>query len=133
MKILFRACNFFTFISTFQWTSSEVFFLPEFLAEGLRPFWGLQPTKTSEKDYSHSKVQFFAKKTLILRTSTHLTLKRMCSENTADNLSHFPNFPANRFLLGVRKSICTTPFLDAQELDSWSTWMQMCAYFCMSP
>ena len=64
----------------------------------------------------------FAQKTsLILRTSTHLTLKIICSCNTAKNLSDFTNFPADMFLCSVRKDICTAPFLDAQELHSWST------------
>ena len=30
-------------------------------------------------------------------------------------------FSANMFLFGVRKNICTAPFLDPQELHSWST------------
>ena len=33
----------------------------------------------------------------------------------------FKNFPADMFLFGVSKNICTAPFLDAQELHSWST------------
>ena len=58
---------------------------------------------------------------LILRTSVHLTLKIICSRNTNKNLSDFTKFPANMFLFGVRKNICIAPFLDAQELHSWST------------
>ena len=59
----------------------------------------------------------FAQKTsFILRTSTHLTSKLIWSRNTVKNLSAFTNFPANMFLFDVRKSICTAPFLDAQEL-----------------
>ena len=41
---------------------------------------------------------------LILRTSTHLTLKIVCSHYAAKNLSHFTNFPANIFLFGVRRN-----------------------------
>ena len=64
----------------------------------------------------------FAQKTiLILRISTLLILKITCSQNTAKKLSQFTNFPANMFLFGVRKIICTEPFSDAQELLSWST------------
>ena len=33
-------------------------------------------------------------------------------------LSDFANFPANMFLVGVRKNICTAPFLGAQEPHS---------------
>ena len=37
LKILFRAYNVFIFVQTFQWTSSEIFFLiSEFLAESLK-------------------------------------------------------------------------------------------------
>ena len=56
-----------------------------------------------------------------LRNSTQLTLKIICSRNIAKNVSDFTNFLANIFLFGVRKNICTAPFLDAQELHSWST------------
>ena len=64
----------------------------------------------------------FAQKTsLILRISTHLTLKRICSCNTAKNLSDFTNFPGKPFLFGVREKICTAPFLDAPKLHFWST------------
>ena len=56
-----------------------------------------------------------------LRNSTQLTLKIICSRNIAKNVSDFTNFLANIFLFSVRKNICTAPFLDAQELHSWST------------
>ena len=48
-------------------------------------------------------------------------MKIICSRNTAKNLSESANFPANRFLFDVRKNFSTAPFIDAQELDSWST------------
>ena len=64
----------------------------------------------------------FAEKTsLVLRTSSHLKLKIIYSRNTAKNLSHLTNFPANIFLFVVRKNICDASFLDTQELHSWST------------
>ena len=66
-------------------------------------------------------ISFTQKTSFILRTSTHLTLKMICSRNTGKNLSDIRNFPANMFLFGVRKNICTAPFLDAQQLHSWST------------
>ena len=52
---------------------------------------------------------------------TYLTLKIICSRNTAKNLSDFINVPASMFLCSVRKNVCTTPFLDAQQLHFWST------------
>ena len=48
-------------------------------------------------------------------------MKIIWSRSTAKNLSEFANFPAKIFLSCVRKSICTAPFLDFQELYSWST------------
>ena len=46
----------------------------------------------------------------------------ICSRNIVKTFSDFTtNFPVNMFLFGVRKNICTAPFLDAQELHSWST------------
>ena len=36
LKIVFWAYNVFVFVQTFQWTSSEIFLISEFLAESLR-------------------------------------------------------------------------------------------------
>ena len=64
--------------------------------------------KTSEKDHSLS----------------------FCNTILLKNLS---NFPANIFLFGVRKNICTAPFLDAQELHSWSIFKaNVCIFLCKS-
>ena len=107
LKILFWAYNFFIFVQTFQRTSSEFLFNFRF---------------SSRKSQSQQKQHSFARKTLlILRISTHLTLKIICSRNTAKNLSDFKDFPADMFLFGVRENICTAIFLDAQELHFWST------------
>ena len=107
LKILFWAYNFFIFAQTFQRTSSEFLFNFRF---------------SSRKSQSQQKQHSFARKTLlILRISTHLTLKIICSRNTAKNLSDFKDIPADMFLLGVRENICTAIFLDAQELHFWST------------
>ena len=107
LKILFWAYNFFIFVEMFPRTSSEFLFNFRF---------------SSRKSQSQQKQHSFARKTLlILRISTHLTLKIICSRNTAKNLSDFKDFPADMFLLGVRENICTAIFLDAQELHFWST------------
>ena len=50
-----------------------------------------------------------------------LEIENIMLYNTAKNLSHFTYFPANIYLFGVRKHICTASFLDPQELHSWST------------
>ena len=87
-------------------------------------------TKTSEKD--HSLYNTVCSKNLILWTSTSMTLKIICSRNVGKNLFLFINFPANTFLLDVRKNIYKNGaviFLGAQELHSWSTLKQISLYF----
>ena len=74
--------------------------------------------KTSEKDHPFYNTVLIKKTSLILQISTLLKLKTICSQNTAKKVSQFTNFPANMFLFGVRKNICTAPFPDAQELLS---------------
>ena len=112
LKILFRAYNFIIFVHTFQWTSSEFFFNFRFSSRKS------QSQQKLEKRSLILQYSFAQKTSLILRTSTHLTLKIICSRNTVKNLSDFTNFPANMFLFGVRKNIWAAPFLDAKELHS---------------
>ena len=49
-------------------------------------------TKSSKKDHT-----FYKTVLLILRTATHLTLKIICSRNTAKNLSDFTSFQQTCF------------------------------------
>ena len=77
-------------------------------------------TKVSEK-ITHFTTRFRSKNLAHFKTSTQLTLKKICCGNTDKNLYDFTNFPANMFLFGIRKNIGTAPFLDAQELHAWST------------
>ena len=112
MKILFRANNFSSHVPV---DIVRVFFIPEFVAENLKA------NKNQRKRSLILQYSFAQKTSLILRISTLLKLKIICSQNTAKKLSQFTNFPANMFLFGVRKNICTAPFPDAQELLSWST------------
>ena len=53
------------------------------------------------KKITHFPIQFI-KTSLILQTSAHLTLKIICSRNTAKKISGFTNFPVNTFLSGVK-------------------------------
>ena len=90
----------------------RVLFIPEFVAENLKA------NKNQPKRSLILKYSFAQKTSLILRISTLLKLKITCSQNTAKTPSQFTNFPASMFLFGVRKSICTAPFPDAQEVLS---------------
>ena len=103
------------YFDTFHTWTSSAFFIPEFVAENLKA------NKNQRKRSLILQYSFTQKTSLILRISTLLKLKIICSQNTAKKLSQFTNFPANMFLFGVRKNICTAPFPDAQELLSWST------------
>ena len=57
-----------------------------------------------------------------------VSLKKPHSFYQPQLTQHYKNiFPhiftvKNMFLVGARKKICTAPFLDAQELRSWSPW-----------
>ena len=59
--------------------------------------------------------------------------KITCSRNPVKNLSHFTNFPANKFLFCVRKNIFTVSFPNAQELHSRSTLKANVCIFIISP
>ena len=92
---IFWTYNFFIFVHMFQ--SISEFFYFRF---------------SSKKSQSQQKMtkkrplilhDSFAKKKLILWTSTHLILKIICSSNTTKNLSDLTDFPANMFLFGVRQ------------------------------
>ena len=91
------------------------------ISDVLPTFSSLKANKNWRKRSLILQCSFARTTSLILRTSTHLTLKITCCRNTAKNLSDFKNFPADMFLLGIREDIYTAPFLDAQELHFWST------------
>ena len=112
MKIFFREYNFSPHVPV---DIIRVFFIPKFVAEYLKA------NKNQPKISLILQYSFTQKASLISRISTLLKSKITCSQNTAKKLSQFTNFPANMFLFGVRKIICTAPFPDAQELLSWST------------
>ena len=96
LKVLFPAYNIFIFAQMFQWTSSE--FLSKFRFSSRKS----QSQQHLAKRSPILQDSFNRKTSVFLRTLTHLTLKIICSRNTA-------------------KNICITPFLDAQERNFWST------------
>ena len=101
MKIFFRDYNFSPHVPV---DIIRVFFVPANKN---------QPKRSLILQYS-----FAQKASLTLRISTLLKMEITCFQNTAKKLSQITNFPANIFLFGVRKVICTAPFPDAQELLS---------------
>ena len=127
LKKVFRACNFYIFphvsVDIIRVFFNFIFFSRESQSQQELP-----------KKATHFTIQFLWKTSLIIWTSTHLTLKIICCCNTAKNLSEFTKkFPASMSLFGVKKNICTPPFLDAQNYILEALWKQMSVYFCISP
>ena len=110
-EIFFRA---YSFISRVPSSDHQIFFIPEFIAENIKP------NKNQRKRSPILQYIFTQMTTLILRISTLLKLKIKCSQNKAkqNKLSQFTHFPTDMFLFGVRKNICIASFPDAQELLS---------------
>ena len=125
LKIVFRACKAFIFAQTFQWALSEVLFDIRISSRKYKS------QQKLAKNITHFTTQFRLKKPHSFLT--HLTLKIIWSRNTAKKLSDFTNFPANMVPCGAKKNIYTTPFLDAQELHSWSTFKaNVCIFLYIS-
>ena len=79
----------------------------------------------------HFTIQFRLKKPH--SSLTHLTLKIIWFRNTVKKLTDSTNFPANMVPCGVKKNIYTTPFLDAHELHSWSSFKaNVCIFLYIS-
>ena len=67
----------------------------------------LESQQNLARKITHFAIQFQSKNHTHLWTSTHLTLKIICYCNTAKTLSDIKNFPADMFLFGDRKNVCT--------------------------
>ena len=80
-----------------------------------------KPTKTSKKDRSFYNTLLLKKPHSFYQRQLPQHSKKIYSCNTAKNFTHFINFPAHMFLIGLWKKICTKSFLNAQELYSWRT------------
>ena len=124
LKIFFRAYNLSPHVPV---DIIRVFFIPEFIAENLKANKN-QPNRSLILKYIFAQITSF-----ILRISTLLKLKIIYSQKTAKNPYQFTNFLASTFLFGVRKSISTAPYPDAQELLYWSTLKaNVCMFLCIS-
>ena len=71
--------------------------------------------KTIKKDHSFDNRISAEKIPLILRTLTYSTLWKMHYQNTAKNLTHFTNFPANIFLVACTVNVLNFSF-------NWNFW-----------
>ena len=99
----------------------RVFLISDFLAETIKA------SKNYRRRLLSLEYSLAQKTSLILWTSTHLTLKIICSCNTAKNPSEFPkNFLANMFLCDMHSTISWR-----LKLHSWST-LRANIHFCIS-
>ena len=74
------------------------------------------PTKTSKKDQSFYNAVSLIKPYYFTIFKSVNTVKDIFSQHSQK--PYLTDFTANVFLVGVKKNICTEPFLDAKELHS---------------
>ena len=98
----------------FQWTSSEVFFSLRFSSR-----------KSQSQQKLAKKITYFTIK-ICSKNLTHFTTlnsldidKNMLPQHSKKSFLLYKF--SSKHLVGVRRNICTAPFLDAQELHSRST------------
>ena len=115
MRILFRAYKDFIFVQTCEWISSEFFFNAIFSSKKS------QSQKKLAKNITHFTIQSCSKNFTHFTNLNSLDIENDILPQHNQKPFWFYKFSANIFLPGVRKNICTAPFLDAQELHSWST------------
>ena len=85
-----------------------IFFIPDFLTENLK----VNKNWRKRSLILQYKITYFTNRNF-------LTMKIICSQNTAKKRSQFTNFPVNMFLFGVRKNNIIPQFPDFQKLLSW--------------
>ena len=97
----------------FQW-SSEFFSFQIFQQKGLKP------TKLAKK-ITHFTIQFHSKNLTHLTNLNSLGVENNMLLQYSQKPFWLKIFPANMFLFGVRKNICTAPVLDDQGPHSSSS------------
>ena len=83
-------------------------------------FWDLKANKNYRDRSLILQYGFAQNASFILRTSTHLTLKIICFRNLPKTFITVQFF-SKHVSVCCQKNICAAPFLDTQELQSWST------------
>ena len=107
LKVLFRAYKAFIFVQTFQWISSEFFLISDFLPESRKA-----NKKKNLQKRSHVLQYSFAQKAHSFYEHQLTWHCKQYAPATQPKPFWFSKFSENIF---------TAPFLDAQELHSWST------------
>ena len=129
LKILFRAYNFF-------------YIRPHVPVDIIKGFYSKFFSRKSQREQRLAKKKslilqysFAQKISLILRTSTHFTLKIICSRKNVKNLSHFTDFPANMFgvCLMLQKTFALHHSLMPKKCSLEALLKHISVYFCVSP
>ena len=107
-KILFVAYSCFIFVQIFQWTS-ELFFDIRFSSRRS------QSQQKLAKKISHFTIKFRSKNLTHFTNLNSLDVENNMLPQHSQKPFWLKIFPANMFLFGVRKNICTTPFLDVVQ------------------
>ena len=102
LKILFRANNFIPHVLV---DIMRFFYIPEFIAENLKP------NKNQRKRLPILQYILAQKTSLILRISTLVELKIICSQNTAKNFLSLQIFQQTCFCLMSEKTFALHHFL----------------------
>ena len=111
-----RAYSVFIFLQTFQLTPSEFFFL-NFRFSCRKS----QSQQKLAKKITHFTIQFCSKNLTHFTNLNSFDIENnMLSQHSQKPLWLY-KFYAKHFSVWCQKSICTAPFLDAQERHSWST------------
>ena len=123
LKILFRACIFFIFASTFQWTSSEVFLNFRFSSRNS------QSQQKLAKKITHFTIKFRAK-----NLSYFMNLNSVDIENNMHpqhSQKPFWLFQQTCFGFVSEKKFALHHFLTSKNCIYEALWKQMSACFCI--
>ena len=127
LKILFRAHKVFICVHTFQWTPSEfffVFFFSIFRFSSRKS----QSQQKLAKNITHFTMQFRSKNLTHFRNFNSFDIENNMLPQHSQKPFWGYKFSSKHFSVWCqkkkkkkKKSFCAAPFLDAQELHSWST------------
>ena len=95
--------------------------------------WSLSFNFRFSGEKSQSQLKLAKKITQFTNLYSLNLIKKYTPATQPKTLLTLQNFLANVFLVGVRKNICSAPFLDAQELHSQSNWkVNVCIFLQIS-
>ena len=116
LKIFFRTWNFFIFVHTFQWTSSDFFFNFRFFSRKS------QSQEKLPKKITHFTIQFHSKNLTHFMNLNSLDIDMICSCNTAKKpIWIYKQFSSKHVSVWWKKKHLHSTVSWRQKLHSWST------------